>query len=199
MSSEEFEVGLLWEYADEAESAEDPKVRLQKIAVYERQLQHCKNQCYEFNVAFAESYVHYLRARHAILAQGRWERLNRSMASEASDLSTTMFTAFSARSSEMGRIDKAIDHLSDAIRLCDWSHYRLLRADLYHGRKNSRSALADLDHILRTQSADEEDYREARKLKDEVETKGTGGCLSSVLFVLGTAASVGVGISLLLS
>ncbi|MBE2231941.1 MAG: hypothetical protein IAE85_00440 [Anaerolinea sp.] len=81
-----------------------------------------------------------------------------------------------AKEDEKGRIREAISLLTEAIQLADDPDYRLFRASLYYSLKEKQSALKDVEHLLATAGNNQDQYLEARKLKDEIETLPEGGC-----------------------
>jgi tetratricopeptide (TPR) repeat protein len=169
MGTEEVELKLLQDYLDAAIQEEDPQVLAQKIAMYEKQLLTCKNRSVDFNVAWSESMVYYLKAHHKLLSQGFMEKTLRSTAQQSSGFDG-LAPALLAQGREKSRGREAISLLDQAIRLYDDPDYRFMRANLHYFLKEWQSALKDVGHLLTTYSNDQKVYLAARKLQDEIET-----------------------------
>lgn len=175
MSAEEIEMKLLEEYCDAASQAEDPKDLAQKIALYEKQLLVCKGLTSDFNVAWAESMVYYLKARHKLLSQGFMEGASRTAVRQSSGFEVIL-PVLLAKGGENSRMHEAISLLTQAINIYEDPDYRYMRANLYSAVKNKRAALEDVEYLLKTYGDDQEVYMTMRKLKDEIETSQDKRC-----------------------
>jgi tetratricopeptide (TPR) repeat protein len=165
---EEVEIKLLNDYLDGALKAKEDVGH--KIALYEKQLLACKQQGLNFNVAWCESMVYYLKANAQLRNEGFLEKSLRDTARQSSGFDG-IAPALLAKGSENGRIREAISLLNQAISIYDDDvDYWFLRASLYKILKNKQAARRDVEHILATYSEDQKVYLEARKLKDEIES-----------------------------
>lgn len=175
MSVEEVERQLLEDYLAAALQTDDPRDLARKIEMYEKQLQSCKDQSFNFNWPWLESMVYYLKARQKLLGQGFMEKTLRSTAQQSTGFDG-IAPALLAKGREASRGREAVSLLSEAIRLYEDPDYRFLRANLNHTLKDREAALEDVEYLLSHYSDDKEVYLAARKLKDEIETSQKEGC-----------------------
>ena len=171
---QEIELKLLNDYLDLVLKSEENTG--QKLAIYEKQLQLCKQQGVKFNVDWYESMVYYLKALVLLRHEGFVEKTLRSTARQSSGFDG-IGPALLARESEKSRVREAISFLDRAINIYqDDVDYWFFRAELHQGLKNKQAAQRDVNYILSTYDNDQSIYLKARKLKDEIDSIKSGDC-----------------------
>lgn len=191
MDREEVELKLLKDYLEAADQSNDPQELAQRITVYEKQILSCKQQRFDFNWPWIDSMVYYLKARQKLLGEGFMEKTLRSTARQSSGFDG-IAPALLAKEGEKGRAREAISLLTQAIQLYDDPDYRFLRANLYNYLKEKPSALRDVEHLLATAGDDQNQYFEARKLKDEIETSKSGCFIATAVYTPSEVAKIDI-------
>jgi tetratricopeptide (TPR) repeat protein len=139
----------------------------QKIHLYEKQLALLKPE-----LGATEDYKHEeaglyaAQARRKLVGMGFLRRTARG----SDNFGLTVATGMLAKAQEKGDLKEAIRLLEQGLSIFDRADMRLWKAQLHQGLGQKEEALKECNYIISKFSSDEA-YVDARKLKDELETK----------------------------